>query len=161
MAEAAPAPEIGAEPTTVLHVTRTFAAPRERVFRAWTEPEAVRRWFGVELNRPQSVESDLRPGGRYRYTFKRPLTGRIAHCVGTYLEVEPPQRLVYTFGWEGVPLIDAVGESKVTVDFRERGDSTEVALTQELIDKFRFRSYHSYGWNRSMAALKRYLQADS
>jgi uncharacterized protein YndB with AHSA1/START domain len=143
-------------PAAVVHVARTFAARRERVFRAWTEPEAVRQWFGRGSN--HSVELDLRVGGDYRITFRMPITGRKAHVGGTFLEVTPPERLVYTFAWEGVPIPTfGMGESKVIVEFRDLGAETEVRLTHELLDRRRLRSFHGWGWRRSMDNLERLL----
>ena len=143
-------------PAAVVHVTRTFAAPRERVFRAWTEPEAVRQWFGRGGN--HSVDSDLRVGGRYRITFRMPVSGRKGHVVGTFLEVAPPERLVYTFAWQGVPIPTfGMGDSKVTVEFRDLGAQTEVSLTHELLDRRRLRSFHAWGWRRSLENLERLL----
>jgi uncharacterized protein YndB with AHSA1/START domain len=163
MAEDAPAayPEPGyAEhgPTAAVHVARTFPAPRERVFRAWTEPESVRRWFGSSLGPPVDVESDLRVGGSYRITVKIPPTGRKASAVGTFLEVDPPKRLVYTFAWERMPILAfGMGDSKVTVEFREVGAGTEIRLTHELLDRRRLRSFHRWGWKTSLDRLARLL----
>jgi uncharacterized protein YndB with AHSA1/START domain len=145
-------------PVAALHVERTFAAPREQVFRAWTEPEAVRRWFGSSIGPAVSAEADLRVGGSYRITVKVPPARRTAHVVGRFLEVDPPRRLVYTFTWERMPILAlGMGDSKVTVEFREHGDETEVRLTHELLDKRRLRSFHRWGWNRSMARLAKVL----
>ena len=144
-------------PAAVLHLARTFAAPRERVFRAWTEPEAVRQWFGGGSN--PSVESDLRVGGEYRIAVKVPPTGRKGYCVGTFLEVDPPERLVYTFAWKvPVPTL-GMGDSKVTVEFRDLGEETEVRLTHELLDKPSLRSFHTRGWKRCMDNLERLLES--
>jgi uncharacterized protein YndB with AHSA1/START domain len=144
-------------PAAVVHVTRTFAAPRERVFRAWTEPEAVSRWFGAKLGPPPSVEADVRAGGRYLITMRAPIGGRRVTVGGTYLEVDPPERLVYTFAWRGMPPAHGMGDSKVTVEFRELGAGTEVRLTHELLDKRRIRGFHTWGWRVSMRRLGRLL----
>ena len=143
-------------PAAVVQVARTFAAPRERVFRAWTEPEAVRKWFGRGSNR--GVELDLRVGGAYRITFGMPISGRNGHVVGTFLEVSPPERLVYTFAWEGVPVPTyGMGDSRVTVEFRELSAGTEVRLTHELLDRRRLRRFHEWGWRRSLENLERLI----
>jgi uncharacterized protein YndB with AHSA1/START domain len=162
MANGAPAPsgdvaftEPG--PMAAVHLARTFAAPRERVFRAWTEADAVVRWFGGPLGSTESVETDVRVGGRYRITFKSP-PGRTVYLAGTFLEVDPPKRLVYTFAWERMPLLAfRMGDSKVTVEFHELADETEVRLTHELLDKRRLRAFHRWGWNHSLDMLARLL----
>jgi uncharacterized protein YndB with AHSA1/START domain len=143
-----------AGPIAAVHVSRTFAAPREQVFRAWTEAEAVSQWFGSST----SAESDVRVGGGYRITVSVPPTGRKAHVVGTFLEIDRPRRLVYTFAWERMPIMFGMGDSKVTVEFRELEGETEVRLTHELLDKRRLRSFHRWGWNQSLERLARLFE---
>jgi uncharacterized protein YndB with AHSA1/START domain len=139
-----------------LHLTRTFPAPREEVFRAWTEPELIRQWFGGRhAPLPRQVEVDLRVGGSYRISFKPPAY-RSVHVVGEFLEVEPPERLVYTFRWEGM-LVD-YGEMVVTVEFRDLGGSTELALTHEHQRVRSARAFHRWGWTGSLERLGRLLE---
>jgi uncharacterized protein YndB with AHSA1/START domain len=163
MAEDAPATRGAATlaepgPVAAVHVARTFPAPRERVFRAWTESEAVCQWFGGPLGSTESVEADVRVGGSYRITFKLPPTRRKVYLVGTFLEVDPPERLVYTFAWEKMPILAfRMGDSKVTVQFREQGSGTEVRLTHELLDKRRLLAFHRFGWNSSLGRLGQFL----
>jgi uncharacterized protein YndB with AHSA1/START domain len=142
-----------AGPIAAVHVTRTFAAPREQVFRAWADAEAMGQWFGSK----SSVQSDVRVGGSYRIAVKLPPTGRTVHVVGTYLEVEPPQRLVFTFAWERMPIMFGMGDSKVTVRFRELEGETEVRLTHELLDRRRIRAFHRFGWRQSLERLAKFL----
>lgn len=107
---------------------RTIHAPRERVFRAWTDPEELRKWWGPGLFTTPSAEVDLRQGGAYRLVMQ-PADGDPLLLTGTFLEVVPPERLVYTWRWEiGVPDLQ---DSLVTVEFRDVGGSTEIALTHE------------------------------
>src|SRR5262249_33458707 len=98
-----------------LRMTKVIDAPREDVFRARTGPEILKRWWGPgEFTCPRA-EVDLRPGGSY-LLLMQPTEGDPLHLAGTYREVEPPERLVYTWRWEvGVP---DPGESLVTVEFR-------------------------------------------
>ena len=93
--EAAPAYAEPA-PRAVVHVSRTFPAERERVFRAWIEPDAVRQWFGLSDLITRDAEADARVGGSYRITLKMPPAMRTVYVVGTFLEIEPPRRLVLT-----------------------------------------------------------------
>ena len=144
-------------PLALVQVSRTFPAPRERVFRAWTEAEIVKRWFGIRGTIIDSVESDVRPGGHYRITLRVPPTMRRIQVSGTYLEVEPPERIVYTFAWEKLPITRGMGDSKVTVEFAELNGSTEVRLTHELLDKARVRAWHRLGWRGSLRRLGRVL----
>jgi uncharacterized protein YndB with AHSA1/START domain len=157
MPEDALASYVEPSPLAAVHVSRTFPAPRERVFRAWTEADIVQRWFGTRGAIIDNVESDVRPGGRYRITIRVPPTMRKAHVAGTFLEVDPPERIVYTFAWEKVPIAYGMGDSKVTVAFVELNGSTEVRLTHELLDKARLRAFHRFGWRGSLKRLARVL----
>src|SRR6187455_2540110 len=103
-----------------LVTTRTVNGPARIVFQAWTTPELFQRWwvpksFGLTL---LSYEADFRVGGRYRLVFSHPAAPEPVAFFGTYLEVTPPSRLVWT-NEEG-------GESGqvTTVTFEERGGQT-------------------------------------
>ena len=138
-----------------LNLTRTYSAPRDDVFRAWTEPEALKRWFAPsdEFSTP-IAEVDLRVGGAYRIGMKPPDQEDMFIVVGTYREVQPPERLVFTWSWEeGID----VGETLVTVEFRDLGDSTEVVLTHELFPNEQARDKHNEGWNGCLERLEKIL----
>ena len=138
---------------TTLHLKRTLAASREKVFRAWTDPEALKRWWGPEGFSTPTVEIDLRVGGKYRIAMRSP-HGDTYQLVGTYREVRPPEKLVYTWAWEAEP---EQGETLVTVEFLDRGDSTEVVLTHELFPSEKVRDEHSKGWTGSLDRLPQAL----
>lgn len=143
-----------AETQTTLRLTRTFAAPREKVFRAWTDREALKKWFAPSEQYTTNIpELDLKVGGRYRVEMKSP-DGKV-HCVaGTYREVRKPEKLVYTWTWENEP---AMGETLVTVEFRDRGSSTEVILTHELFPNEKAREEHKKGWGGCLDRLEKFL----
>ena len=103
-----------------LVATRTFDAPARVVFRAWTTPELFRRWwvpksFGLTV---LSYEADVRVGGRYRLVFSHPAAPEPMAFFGTYVDVTPHSRLVWTN--------DEAGEAGqvTTVTFEERGGQT-------------------------------------
>ena len=138
-----------------LNLTRTYSAPRDDVFRAWTEPEALKRWFAPsdEFSTP-IAEVDLRVGGAYRIGMKPPDQEDMFIVVGTYREVQPPERLVFTWSWEeGID----VGETLVTVEFRDLGGSTEVVLTHELFPNEQARDKHNEGWSGCLERLEKIL----
>lgn len=83
-------------------IEREFDAPRHLVWEALTKPEHVRRWYGLRAMSMTVCEIDLRPGGRWRYAQATP-DGREFAFSGEYREVEPPERLVSTEGWEAMP----------------------------------------------------------
>lgn len=110
-----------------LVITRTFRAPAQVVFDAWTKPEHLKRWWAPRSRGVTLVicEADLRPGGAYRYVLARGDAERFAFS-GEYVEITRPTRLVYTQRFEPFP--DAV---IVTVSFEERDGSTKL-LVREL-----------------------------
>jgi uncharacterized protein YndB with AHSA1/START domain len=92
-----------------LTFTRFLAAPRDRVFRAWTDPAQLAEWWGpAGFTNPVS-EVDLRPGGSYRIVMRAP-DGRELPTTGRYLEIEPPSRLVFTDTIEGDAPADWLAE---------------------------------------------------
>lgn len=99
-------------------ITRVFDAPPPLVFKAWTTPEHVNRWYSAE---PLVVcEIDLRVGGRWRYVLRAP-DGSEHGFSGTYREIVPPERLVYTEGYEGLP---PDRDCLVTTTFTEQNGQT-------------------------------------
>lgn len=108
-------------------VTRIFDAPRERVWREWTEPEAFADWFGGPEGRVplETVAMDVRAGGGWRLTMHH--GGREIHWSGDYLEVDPPARLVFT-------ITDQPGEAPgdlCTLELTDLGDGrTEMRFEQ-------------------------------
>jgi uncharacterized protein YndB with AHSA1/START domain len=139
--------------TAVLHLRRTFQASRERVFRAWTTPEEMKRWKAPGDRTTPVVEVDLRVGGKYRVHMRSP-DGSEVRLVGMYREVDPPKKLVYTWVWETSP---EMGETLVTVEFLERGRMTEVVLKHELFPADEVRDLHEHGWSGSFDKLAEIL----
>jgi uncharacterized protein YndB with AHSA1/START domain len=151
----------GSAATAVVHVTRELRASRDEVFRTWTEPELFERWFTPPGNASVTAELDVRPGGSYRIALQRtPMVPGTSYIVGSYLEVDPPERLVFTFGWEDPPPVEGLGDlealdSRVTVQFRDLGASTEVSITHERLDTPELRTFHNWGWETTLDQLAR------
>lgn len=108
---------------TQIMITRDFDAPRHLVYRAWTEPDLVRRWWAGDRGEVRSIEADVRPGGRYRYVMTANGGFEVAFS-GEYTEVVPDERLVSTEIFEGMPDAPAVS----TVTFAEAGGRTTVTI---------------------------------
>lgn len=87
----------GNEPIIV--ATRTFAAPRALVWKVWTEREHVARWWGTAGQNNVITALDVRPGGKWRIESHEP-DGQVYIFLGEYREVDPPKKLVWTFGME-------------------------------------------------------------
>jgi len=130
-----------------LRLERSFAAPREEVFRAWTEPEVLRRWWAAAPDWESTrAEVDVRVGGRYRLSMRDPQSGDEHTVGGEYVEIDPPARLVYTWTWEGGDADSPGAGSTVTVEFLEDGERTTVVLTHDGIADERSRDQHAQGW---------------
>ena len=137
---------------TSLVLRGTFTASRQRVFRAWIEPEALEHWLrprGMSV----SVRSlDARVGGSFCFEIED------GSCiVGTYLQIVPPEKLVFT--WSGGATQGR--ETVVTLDFLDQGPVTEVVLTHERLDTPERRALAGAGWPSLLDALAEVLSPPS
>ncbi|HVR88443.1 MAG TPA: SRPBCC domain-containing protein [Candidatus Limnocylindria bacterium] len=104
-------------------ITRVFDAPRELVFKACTDPDLIPRWWGPRAFTTTVEKMDLRPGGKWRFLNRAP-DGNEYGFEGEYREVVPPERIVDTFEFDGVP-----GKVQVqTATFTERDGKTELTI---------------------------------
>jgi glutathione S-transferase len=124
-----------------LEVRRVIAAPPDRLFDAWTTPSQLVVWWGPRGVRCTDAAVDLRVGGKYHIKNELP-DGRVVVIRGTFLQVERPQRLVYTW------LVEPGGDEpeQVTVCFEARGAATEVVVIHERIADTPTRDGHEAGW---------------
>ena len=117
-------------------ITREFDAPRELVFKAWTTPELVRRWWHANRGEMTVAEIDLRVGGRWRYVMVAEDGFEVAFH-GEYREIVPNERLVSTEVYEGLP--EGVSEEEArtvnTVTLTEAGDRTTLTLLIQATSK--------------------------
>jgi len=114
-----------------LSITRVYDAPRERVWREWTEPERFADWFGGrDADVPlRTVAMDVRPGGAWRATMFAGPERREIRWEGAYHEVEPPDRLVFTISDE--PGREEHGHELVVVVLRDLGDGRTEMLVEQ------------------------------
>jgi uncharacterized protein YndB with AHSA1/START domain len=127
-----------------LRLTRRFAAPRERVFDAWTTPEALKRWWCPRGWVPERIEVDLRTGGVYYFGMRRLEDDSVVSIQGRFLEVHRPERLVYTWCWHGA--FRGTPETRVTVVFLPVEGGTEVIVTHENFPDVALWQRHRDGW---------------
>ena len=140
----------------VLRLARTFQAPREVVFRAFTERERLIEWWGPKGFTVPECELDVRPGGAWRTVMRSSEGGE--HVVGgVYREVRAPERLAFTWAWETGGRRGH--ESLVTLEFHDRGGTTELVLTHELFETEDARDRHRQGWTSSLDCLREHLAA--
>ncbi len=139
---------------TVLRLTRTFAAPREAVFRAFTVAEELKRWWGPKGMTCPAAEVDARPGGRYRVEMLSS-EGNTYVLEGEFREVVAPSRLVYTWVWAAGDF--AGREMLVTLEFDEAAVGTELRLRHELLPDAAARDLHRQGWSGCLDCLAEIL----
>src|SRR5947209_6866398 len=110
-------------------ITREFDAPRALVYRAWTTPELVRRWWHAKRGEVTVVEIDLRVGGKWRYVMVAD-DGVEVGFHGEYLEIVPDERIVSTEIYEGLPegVSEEEGSTVNTATFTEANGSTMLTL---------------------------------
>ena len=152
------------EPTThKLVVVRDFEAPRELVWRAWTDPSQTKQWLGFEHMAVESIVADLQVGGRFRIQMKKADDGEYYTAVGTYLEVKTLERLVYTWDWEkdgaGTEFGEVEGnDTQVTVELHPNGKFTRLILTHEKFLSAQRRDNHEKGWNDWLERMAKFVE---
>ena len=139
-----------------LHLEHIFDAPRSLVFEACTEPELLGKWWGPEGFTSPGIDSDLRVGGRYRIAMQPP-EGELFYLAGEFHEVDPPNRLAYSFRWEDPDPDDR--ETVVTISLRAAGESTELVLDQgPFATQARYDLHHA-GWTNGLVRLEKALRS--
>ena len=135
-------PEAATRETTIeadqdlptIRIIRDFDAPREKVFRAFIEPELVAQWLGPKSSEIRIDEWNAHTGGNYRYASVA--NGEeVAAFYGSFHEVRPSERLVQTFTWEGMP----DGVSLETMTFEDLGDGRTRTTGLSLVDNLQAR----------------------
>ena len=133
-----------------LALQRHYPVAPEKVWRAWTDAEAVKRWWGPGPGEPVSLaELDVRVGGRFRIVFGGP-DGKMHECAGVYKEVVPNRKLVFTWCW---PNTTPERVSVVTIVFEAVGKGTELVFKHEQLFDEKARDDHKRGWSGSLDKL--------
>ncbi len=146
-----------------LIISRIFDAPRTLVWKAWTDPEQVRRWWGPKIFTTPVAKIDLRPGGKYLYCMRSP-DGRDFWSTGVFREIVEPERIVatdsfsdekgnvvpasfYGMDWDWPP------EVPVTITFKETGGRTTLSLLYDRMPPKEMAEPMTAGWNESFDKL--------
>ena len=151
------------EQTKDLVIERIFDAPREQVWQAWTDPELFMRWWGPSTFTSPTCRMDVRPGGRYVWSMRDP-DGNDYYSAGTFLEVVPPERLVYTDSFADkdgniIPpgaygMSDAFPtELTVTVTLEDLGKQTKMRTTFSGMPEGPEKEMTAAGFNESLDKL--------
>jgi uncharacterized protein YndB with AHSA1/START domain len=150
-----------------LTIIREFDAARELVWKAWTDPKKIMKWWGPKNFSSPSCKIDLKVNGKYLYCMRSP-EGFDFWSTGTYKEIIPTKRIVFTdsfadkegnvvpstyYGMEGFPL-----ELQVTVTLEDYNGKTKMTLTHEGIPTGQMTNLTNAGWNESFDKLAESLK---
>ena len=119
---------------TQIQITREFAAPRHLVYKAWTTPELVKRWWHAKRGTMTVAEIDLRVGGKWRYVMVADRGFEVAFH-GEFREIVPNERIVSTEVYEGVPSGQPNEGTVNTATFRQSGDGTTLTILVQAPNK--------------------------
>jgi uncharacterized protein YndB with AHSA1/START domain len=155
---------------TALIITRVFDAPRNLVWKAWTDPELVKRWWGPKEYTAPVVSIDLRVGGKYLYAMRGP-DGKDIWSAGEYREVVPPERIVATdnFADEHGTIVPASyygmtgewpAELVASMSFADEKGKTKFTLRHEGLPRGEMTEGAKDGWNESFDKLEKVLEAE-
>lgn len=143
-------------PSTIrLH--RVIAARPEKLYRAFIEPDAVASWLPPWGFLCTVHELEAKVGGRYRMSFRNFTTGQSHSFGGSYLELIPGQRLVYTDGFDDPNL---PGEMKVTVDLKQVSVGTEITIEQQGVPDVIPAEACYLGWQDSLRKLAKLVEPE-
>lgn len=151
-----------------LVVTRMFDAPRQLVWKAWTEPDHFSRWWGPKDFTAPFCQMDFRAGGNYLYCMRSP-EGRDYWSTGYYKEIVPMERIVYTDSFSDADgnIVPATNydmgadfplETVVTVTFDEIDGRTKMTLTHAGLPAGQMKEMTGAGWNESFDKLAESLE---
>lgn len=132
-----------------LTLVRRIKAPPAKVFAAWTEPDMMAGWFGPSSTKVARAEADPRAGGRF-HVVMHATDGEVHDVSGTYREVVPGRKLVFSWAWKSTP----ERESLVTVSLRPVEEGTELTLTHEQFFDEAARDGHRGGWTDALDKLE-------
>ena len=137
-----------------LALTRHYPVAPEKVWRAWTDAQTLKKWWGpTPGDAVSAVELDVRVGGRFRIVFGGP-QGTEHECAGVYKEVVPNQRLVFTWHW---PRTTPERVSVVTIEFRAAAGGTDLHFKHEQFFDEQARDGHKRGWSAALDKLAEFL----
>lgn len=143
--------------TRQLRIVRRFKAPREMVFKAWTDSAMFARWFGPDHYRATRCALDVREGGAWSATLKGP--ERTHSVSGRFLKVKAPSSLEFTWAWHetGDPATPREHETVISVELVDRGEETDMVFTQGVFRDAAAAKSHTEGWTSGFECLDRLL----
>jgi uncharacterized protein YndB with AHSA1/START domain len=141
------------ESNPTIQVSKSFDISKEKLYKAWTEPEELKQWWKPMDKQLTKVENEITEGGTVRYQFEDNLQVR-----GEYKEVTPGEKLVYSWIWEVPEESLHKGEYLLTVSFKDDGDGgSSLDISQQNIMEEHAVKPHQTGWDEALEDLKNYL----
>jgi uncharacterized protein YndB with AHSA1/START domain len=147
------------DPDTAIRMSRLLRASPATVFEALIRPELMQRWMCPEKFSVARVETDPRPGGRFRVEMQRP-DGIILPATGTYTEVRAPEVLAFTWTWEPVHPLAGV-ETNIRFELSARGEHTFLLMKHFGLPAEGDRTGHQSGWTGALTNLERLFEPGS
>ena len=141
------------EAAAEVRISRNYGVAPEKVWRAWTDPQALSQWFGPGNPLVTTAEVDLRVGGRYRIVFKG-ASGAMNEVSGVYQEVVPHARLVFTWAFKSTP--ERV--SRVSIELKQQAGGTELRFVHDRFYDEEARVGHDRGWQQGFVNLDAMLE---
>jgi uncharacterized protein YndB with AHSA1/START domain len=136
-------------------IVREFDATPDRVWDAWVEPDHMARWLPDGVSTPRgSISVDLRVGGKYAYTMINDETGETYPTGGEYIELDPPHRLVMSWGKPTDSLEEAM---RIAIDLEPLGDRTRMTFNLQGVEGAPGDGWIYDGWDQALASLTRWL----
>jgi uncharacterized protein YndB with AHSA1/START domain len=145
-------------PQRELVISRIFDAPRALVFKAWTEPQHLIRWWGPVGYSTPVCEMDPHPGTGYRFRMRSP-EGIEIQWYGVCRELVEPERIVWTCTIEGADGTRISSETLLTVTLEDHQGRTKLTLHQATFDSIVNQEAHQNGWNSALERLAEHLRA--
>lgn len=138
-----------------LTITRLFDAPRDLVWKVWTDPKHLANWWGPRDYPATQMSMDVRPGGKWRGRMHGVKDGKTLWLGGVFREVVRPERLVFTFAWEETG--ERGLETLVTITFAEQGGKTLMTFHHARFQSDEERDGHTGGWTSTFDRLDEHL----
>jgi glutathione S-transferase len=143
-------------PEFSLQMSRVIKASRDRVFDAWVDPNKLQKWWAPPEVTCTGAELDVRVGGAYSIGMKNE-KGEEFSVGGSYIEIDQPNKLVFTWDWDDEDM--KMGDTIVTLEFVDQGESTEILLTHAKFPNQELCDGHDMGWKEVFSRFDEYQQA--